>query len=187
MFPIVGLAGTAAADPVRITVEFTVTGDPLDPDFASATGAGSFSIVAVPPVGGGLLADNTNGLAADVFQFSWAGTTWSTADADVIHLRFDDEGTMTAWNAGAALTGLPAVSFARFPDFIVGSCGFCPESTFVYTTPRSLELGIFGGQVTRVGVTQSSVDPDPIPEPMSMILVGSGMLGLVGARHRRRL
>src|SRR6187401_540436 len=58
----------AVADPIRLTVQFTVAGDARDVDFGRATSAGSFSILTtLGPGQEGF--DLVNGLNADAVSF----------------------------------------------------------------------------------------------------------------------
>jgi hypothetical protein len=77
-------------------------------------------------------------------------------------------------------------NFMIWPDFSV-ACGTCGTGLagFSYTTPRSAELGIFNGSVTSFSMHLSAT-PDPVPEPMSLLLVGTGLAGLAAGRRRRQ-
>ncbi len=64
----------------------------------------------------------------------------------------------------------------------------------IFDVAGSFDAGSFGfynysqGNVTYAGVAASAAPPGPapIPEPSTMILMGSGMLGLIGWRMRRQ-
>ena len=179
------LPRAAAADPIRVSVQFTVAGDPHDADFGTATSSGSFSILTTLGAGQEKL-DLDNGLGADAVSFTWAGKTWSAADADVLVLGFDAAGSVTRWSLNGIVPGdHGGTSFNLWPDFTV-ACGACGtgRAGFFYTTPRSAEFGIFTGSVTSFS-TQLSETPSATPEPMSLLLVGTGLAGLASQRRRR--
>jgi hypothetical protein len=176
----------ASADPIRVTVQFSVAGDPRDADFGRDTSSGSFSIPTT--LGPGQSRLDFNGLGADEVSFTWAGTTWTATNADLVALGFDAAGNVKSWSLNGIVPGdSGGTSFNIWPDFSVG-CGFCGSGVagFIYTTPRSLQLGIFTGRVTSFSTALSST-PSPTPEPASLLLVGTGLAGLVTHRHRRRV
>ena len=174
----------AEADPVRITVSFTVAGDTrLDPDHASATGAGSFSVLTTLPPDSRVT--DFGGFGATPVSFSWLGTTWTDADADLVQLGFDVNGQLNFWTLGGAAAGIELVRSDVSTDFSAGFCGFCAPSialSFIYTTPRSEQLGIFTGSITSMAITQDG-EPIATPEPISMVLAGTGLAG-IWARKR---
>lgn len=176
-------APPASADPVRITVTFTVAGDNIrDPDLGSAVSSGSLSVVTT--LGPGDVQTRYDGFSADHVLFTWGGTTWTEKNADVVQIGFDDSGEVSLWTLGAATNGEAGVGSSTFPDFLLGYCGFCSGDpfTFSYTTPRSPLAGIFSGRLTSFQLT---TEPAPTPEPLSMMLVGTGLAGLALMRRRR--
>jgi hypothetical protein len=181
------LPSLAVADPVRLTVHFSVAGDAqLDPDFGNATSSGSFSILTTLRAGQEGF-DLVNGLDADAVSFTWAGKTWSADNADVLVLGFDEAGNVTRWSLNGIVPGDGGgTSFMLWPDFSV-ACGVCGigRAGFSYTTPRSAEFGIFSGRVTSFNMDLSAT-PAPVPEPMSLLLVGTGLAGLAARRRVRR-
>jgi hypothetical protein len=174
----------ASADPIRLTVQFSVAGDPRDADFGRDTSSGSFSILTTLAAGQEGF-DLVNGLGADAVSFTWAGTTWSAANADVLVLGFDPAGNVTRWSLNGVVPGdSGGTSFLVWPDFSV-ACGVCGtgRAGFNYTTPRSAQLGIFTGSVTSFSM-QLSATPTPTPEPMSLLLVATGVAGLAAQRRK---
>ena len=180
------LPAPAVAEPIRLTVQFTVAGDPRDADFGGATSSGSFSILT--NLGAGQEGfDLVNGLDADAVSFTWAGTTWNADNADLLVLGFDGAGNVTRWSLNGIVPGdSGGTNFLVWPDFSV-ACGDCGtgRAGFNYTTPRSAELGIFSGRVTSFTMHLSATPP-PVPEPMSLLLVGTGVAGLAARRQTRR-
>jgi hypothetical protein len=181
------LPSVAFADPVRLTVHFSVAGDAqLDPDFGNATSSGSFSILTKLRAGQEGF-DLVNGLDADAVSFTWAGMTWNADNADVLVLGFDAAGAVTRWSLNGIVPGDGGgTSSVLWPDFSV-ACGVCGtgRAGFSYTTPLSAQLGIFSGRVTSFSM-QTSATPAPVPEPMSLLLVGTGLAGLAARRRMLR-
>ena len=177
-------AAPVSADAIRITVTFNVAGDSrIDPDYAAATSSGSFSVVTT--LGPGDIETRHAGFGADQVSFTWAGTTWTSEDADVVQLGFDDAGRVNLWTLDGQSVVPGGTSFNASPDFSVSFCGFCSGGPrrFIYTTPRSLELGIFSGSLTSFTLTTEPA-PAPTPEPATLVLLGTGLS--VAAWRRRR-
>src|SRR5262245_42462640 len=93
---VLSLAFAAPAQAFVYSVVFTVQGSASDPVYGSATATGSFSFDSslLPSVLPGT-AFNASGLGISAINFTWAGHTWSKADADAIALTFDGSGNLT--------------------------------------------------------------------------------------------
>jgi hypothetical protein len=178
---------SSAADPVRVSIEFSVVGADADPDFGDATADGSFSFVTAQEPGTDVLRPEGFGLLS--MSFTWAGVDWTTANADVYRVGREPDGRVFAVSLGGTPSGLD-LSLAT-PDVRLLICvsnviitpeGFCSHITFDYSTSRSAALGTFTAFVSGLSITREPVDA-PIPEPMTLLLVASG-LGAFAARRR---
>jgi hypothetical protein len=184
-FLLAGCFTPAWADPVRITVDFKVIGEGTPPGGSSASG--SFSILTEIPAGGGQLENFERGLNADAVTFTWAGTSWTPATADVPRLIFDTRGVLIYWELAGFPGGLLDISGKTAPDLYVD------PFAFLYTTPdhgsRLFQGGLLSATV-KMTPAHCLVDcppPSPVPEPVSIVLVASGLLalrlGLLRAHH----
>jgi hypothetical protein len=171
----VALPNTAHA--YLITVNFAVTGDAADPLHGSDTGSGSFSFDSslIPSSLPGGPSDTVNGLDVTSLDFTWAGHTYSTADADVYALSFDSSGKLTGFALGGSVNGLTGIA-ANVDDFRMNAAGW------MYTYPGAVNVWGFPGDILEVNWT---VDYGQAPEPGSLALVAPFLaLGLI--RRRRR-
>jgi hypothetical protein len=179
--------GVAWADPVRITVHFTLMGDheagatsPADPDNGSRSASGWFSMVATPPAGGGLLEDFTRGLNVDSVSLTWAGTSWTRAAANVGRLVFDPHGVLVYWQLSGVPAGLANITHKIAPDFYID------PFAFLYTTGPShlYEGAVVSSAVTVTPAVVPPPDPGQVPEPATVALVTFGV-GVLAARRGR--
>ena len=168
-----GVSPVLEASPIAVT--FTVSASPTDPVYGGQTSAGTFMFDSSLVVPGSIVQDTTAGLDALSIAFNWAGGTWSALNADLWRLQFNQAGTLVAFGLGGepSLATLPS---SVFPDFVING------SHILYSIPNGTFLG---------NMTGFSVDLDPesqpqVPEPASLLLVGSGIAAAMGRRRVQR-
>ena len=168
-----GVSAALEASPIAVT--FMVSASPTDPVYRGQTSAGTFTFDSSLVVPGGVVQNTTAGLNALSLAFNWAGGTWSALNADLWGLQFNPAGTLVSFGLGGE-PSLATIPPSVFPDFMING------SFMLYSTPN----GTFLGHMTGFSV---DLDPDPpsqVPEPASLLLVGSGVAAVVGRRRVRR-
>ena len=99
-------------------------------------------------------------MGAEVVDFTFAGTSWTTANSDVIRLIFNSEGTLTRSVLGGSPNGFSQVMMDIHPDILLNTGLAGRDRPFSYTTSQSPQFGVFVGTVT-----SWSAEPAPVPEP----------------------
>ena len=170
------LVAAVPAHAFLITVNFTVAGDPNDPDNAGTSASGSFSFDSsiIPPGGGGIDNPATSG-----FNLTWDGTSWDDTNASFGSivadeaLVFDSGGQLVDWNA----FGDPnLIAMDGGDDFILEGVGV-PGFFYVKSGSSTLYTGT-------VSWTTSTTTGEA-PEPGSLLLFGPALLALGAFRGRR--
>lgn len=180
------LAMAAPAQAVLITVNFSVTGNnALDLANQGVTSNGSFTFdSSLIPAGGGTPAGPFPYESS--ISFSWDGTTWTSANADVTYLAFDAQGQLTAWRLGGSPSTSSAIgAFANADDVQFNTDNL---ASFSYTHQGNT-VNVFGvtGMTWTVDYGQTGGNGDTggsAPEPTTWMLLLGGVLGAMSIRRR---
>ena len=102
-------------------------------------------------------------------------------------------GSLEVWSGldgtGSLLASLllPTTSSGTCPDYSAGFCPFFPVGVGFLGTGHSIEFAGVANQIVFDDVTFGNVVPgDTVPEPASVALFGSGLIGLYGFARRRK-
>jgi hypothetical protein len=182
----------SSTPPVAVGTTFTLSGTGNLFNFIS----GSSNNLATDPTytlggflqsGGDLLTALAGGTAAtgdsindDVFEFT--GTTYLTAGTNNYGITHDDGMYLflTPLGGGSTITAIssPSPTSADLSQFGVSTTG--------YYNFEILYAEVNGAPAELSGTLGTLTPPSATPEPSSLMLLGTGLMGLAGMFHRRR-
>lgn len=167
---------------VNTVTDFSISAGGLTATFASSTGPGTFAVA--QPVGQYSFPVALGDYGA--FQGDPLTITFSDPVMDTLLIPFGIEqafATVPATLVARANTGQTVVFTTAFNNLLSGA----PEGVGVFTPTsavRSVTL------TSSLAYAIASVDLQPtdgvlLPEPLSIVLLGTGLAGLLGLRRRR--
>jgi hypothetical protein len=149
---------------VPMTYQFSVTATTGSLTGATSTGMFTFDSSIIPAAGGFVLQANV----LQDLAFTWNGTAYDETTANTGLMQF---------NASGALTD---IAFGN--NCVAATCTVTGNTNQWFANlPFQFVYAVAGGTAGRGTVTLT-----PVPEPTSVVLVGSALLGLAAAARRRR-
>lgn len=174
---ILGLTSAVAAYATPITGQFSITGASVADNGSSLVFTpNTINVGAAPTLYGSfqtLLTANESGIITSPINYA----TYTPNSASLIFTNSND--TVT-FNIGS-ITEVTNGAFGNFTG-----TGIISTTAAGYTaTPGTLLFTTQGNGVTTFSATANANGTSPVPEPSTLALLGTGLLGLAGAAKRK--
>jgi len=166
------VASETIADIATITgTQFDVTPFTSVSQGESADGSGAFQ-ANTPATGMALvvLTEGLNGPNSDWIELVYTSTAGSSTQSLTVH-----------WRSDADPGGLPALPAGVTPMFLVEN-GFSQDITTLLASSATASGFAFPSNIT----VQVQSDVEAVPEPASLVLLGTGLFGFRFVRGRKR-
>jgi len=177
-----GTTRSARADP--ITIAFTAFPEPGDPvNLLPAPGFVTFDSSLTPPGGGWAYLPEAVDPAATEISFFWGTTLWTTANADLVALYFNADGTVRDFGLGGRPLGLGSIGTGFGVDDIYLGASAQGRDFFIYVNAGT---GLRMGRIVSPSLVAPIQEPAPIPEPATLLLCASGAVAIGRNAWKRR-